>query len=57
MGLRRIATNIGNIGQSGHSGQRYPPDMVTFNDPARQALTLGPDRPAMPAKVEDRGKV
>jgi hypothetical protein len=31
--------------------------MVIFNDPARQALTLGFDQPGMPAIVEDRGKV
>jgi hypothetical protein len=55
--LRRIAANIGNISQSRHSGQRYPADMVTFNDPARQALTLGFDQVSMPVKVEDRGKV
>src|SRR5712691_1755558 len=45
--LRRIAANLENIGQSPHSGQPGPADMVIFNDPARQALTLGLDRDAI----------
>src|SRR5712691_11178285 len=45
--LRRIAANLENIGQRPHSGQPGPADMVIFNDPARQALTLGLDRDAI----------